>query len=82
VVYRDISQVYEKDALIAGHRDQIRSLELTLRELQPLRDIHSSIHSQKWEDFASFAETMRDMARAPDAPLASGQWAAKNTTSW
>ena len=77
-----VCQLYEKEAHIAVLRDQVRSLESSLRELQPLRDIQSSIHSQKWEDFASFAETMRDISRGPEAALTSGQWSAKNSTSW
>jgi len=49
-------QVTERDSLID-------ELESRVRELAPLEELHSTIHSQKWEEFSRLANTMKTLAR-------------------
>ena len=53
----------EKEKEILGLRTHIHSLETRLKDLEHLKDLESSVHSQKWEEFSRLADSMKNLSR-------------------
>ena len=53
----------EKDKEVEGIRGHVNSLETRLKDLEHLKDLESSVHSQKWEEFSRLADSMKNLSR-------------------
>ncbi|ELU18498.1 hypothetical protein CAPTEDRAFT_188336 [Capitella teleta] len=58
------NQVDEKDKEIMTLRAHIHSLESRLHDLEHLKDLETTVNSQKWEEFSRLAESMKTLSRS------------------
>ncbi len=55
-------QLDEKEKESFALRSRVRSLEMKLEDVGHLKELEATVHSQKWEEFARLAESMKSLS--------------------
>jgi len=57
-------QVDEKDRRIETSQRNVKILERKLKNFERLRELHSEVNVEKWEDFCRLADDMKNVSKA------------------